>query len=199
MKNLLFCFTVIVLLFFISTSKSNSQCANCISPATQESTTMTIPGTSCIATINYCLLCSPTGNTIVTLCNISIPNNFFCNGVTLQPNFFISVRKLIAELGAKKCAEENNIPIGPCPNRVIIETYFPTCAKWVSNTENGSVTMVPCFQFAGQCYQQWEICFQDPNYIVTKVGEPIKDPGICEDEIIILPPTNFNECFEICY
>ncbi len=201
MKNLfnilLLCITIIV----FSNVETKSQCSNCVAPATQESITMQLSGTSCSFTINYCLLCSPSGNTIATLCSIVFPNPAYCYGIPLPASFFEDIRKAIAKDGALKCAIANGIPIGPCPNRSIIETYLPTCARWVFNETTNGVSMVPCLQLAAQCFQEWEICFDDPDYVITKIGQPYKESGVCEREIIILPPNqpNENDCFEICF
>ena len=197
MKKLIMIILFCMILLF-ATNESSSQCANCIFPSSQESFQMEIPNTSCTITVNYCLTCSPTGNTLISLCSVVFPYTSNCFGIHLDEDFFESVRQGMAKDGALKCANKNGIPIGPCPNRAIIETYLPTCARWEVNTINSSVNLVPCFQNAGLCYQQWEICFQDPDYIVTPVGDPFKISGICISEPLIFLPELPDDCFEIC-
>ena len=195
---ILFC---MILLF--ATNESSSQCVNCIFPSSQESFQMEIPNTSCTITVNYCLTCSPTGNTIVKLCSIEIPYNSNCLGTNLDASIFNILRKEMAKDGAQICAVTNGIPIGPCPNRAIIETYLPTCVGWaVSFDFSGGiakVSLVPCANLVpGECLQEWEICYQDPDYILTPVGLPFKDSGVCDVIPLYFVPPFLNNCVDIC-
>ena len=199
MKKIIFSILIFVSTLLVTNVESKGQCPTCPSPSTSESVIMGISGTSCSITINYCLFCSPTGRPRIELCSILFPIPY-CNGLSITSSLLFEVKKAMVKDGSVKCATAMGLPIGPCPNRNIVETYFPTCGKFgVPDEITGTAPLIPCGQLPGQCYQEWEICFDNPNYTVTPVGPPFKVSGICKDEIIIIGPSLPSECFEICF
>lgn len=202
MRKLIFSILIIVSTLLFTNVESKGQCPTCPSPSSSESVIMGISGTSCSITINYCLFCSPTGHPRLELCSILIPYGptSFCNNIAIDNIFLENVRKAKVIDGAVKCASAMGLPIGPCPNRTIVETYLPTCAKFgVPDEITGKVPLIPCPQLGGQCFQEWEICFNDPIYTATPIGTPSKLSGICDDGVIIIGPVLPSECFEICF
>jgi hypothetical protein len=195
MKNIISLLIFIFALFIMSNVESNGQCASCPSGYTGYSLSYVIPATSCTITVNYCLLCSPTGNPVVRLCSIEVPHISACNNLILNSGLWDMIRTQTLKDAVNYCT---GIP--PCPTRKTMELYQADCFKLENDYINGRVLILPCDAEPGECYQEYEICWESGNLNISKVGTPIlTDEGDCGPEFIEIDPDDlFEGCFSTC-
>lgn len=187
-------------LLILSNVEGKGQCSSCPSGYTSESVNHTLSN-GCEVTINYCLFCQPTGHGAVRLCSVTIPytNDPFdpCYNLVIDGIFWDEVREAMTFNSAVECGN-----IGPCPQRMNYEVYQASCMQatieWTPYPPR--YVLKPCPQEAGECMQEFEICWEPTGFKITKQPPVLLDPGECSPAPISLDPDDlYLDCFNSCW
>lgn len=194
MKKIIFSLLFTFTLMFISNVESKGQCT-CPSGYTPQSVNLNL-GSGCVITIDYCMLCHPTGNPEANLCQVRIPNT--CVGLNIDLAFWTNVRNaMIADL-ALKCSYSGGI--GPCPQRTSFSVFQAFCMGIYPNDPQNPTGYIikPCDGEAGVCYKQYEVCYQGLDLIVTTVNTQVTPAGCDFMEFEFDPNDIPYYCFSAC-
>jgi hypothetical protein len=195
-KKLIISLFLTFALLILSNVESNGQCNPCQIGYTPKSFNYQVTETSCTITVNYCAFCAPTGNPIVKLCSITIPHDNDCKNLNLTNFEWNKIKEAMVSDAANSC-----IGIPPCPTQITTEVYQAECYRLENDWINGMVWILPCESEAGECRQNYQVCWNGSTLQVIKHGHPVLiDEGDClPDTIIIDPDDLYENCFNTCY
>ncbi len=186
---------VSLMLTLLSFNESNAQCDSCPINSTPANVNLNLGG-GCIVTIHYCMFCHPTGHPEAKLCGVYIPVS--CGTINIDLDFWTKVRNEMIKDLALKCSYSGQI--GPCPQRAAFSIYQAFCmGVYPNNPQNPTEYIIkPCDGEAGECYKEYEVCYQGTELIITVVNSQTT-PGACdfmEFEFDPLNPPYY--CFSAC-
>ncbi len=187
-------------LLILSNVESKGQCTCPNSNYQQASFQMTLAN-GCPITVNYCRLCHPTGNPEARLCSIEIPyTNINCQNMVIDSYFWAQVRLEMVKYIYYNCI---SLEVLPCPHQTLVDIYSASCYYMLDNPIAQMIEIKPCPYDPGLCLQEWEICYDIDEDIVTysPKGEPyLLEEGNCSGpppiiEYISTPSDCFNSCY----
>ncbi len=200
MKKLILSLFLTFTLLILSNVESKGQCATCPSGYTSKSVNHVLSN-GCEITINYCIFCGPTGHGAMKLCSITIPYHAApnpCYNMVIDGSFWQEVKHAMVFNAAVECGN-----IGPCPQRVNYEIYQASC--WKLDIVWGQfprLEMKPCPLEAGECLQEFEICWNPTGFVIDPKPPVLIDPGECTFQPIPIDPDPtklYLDCFNSCW
>jgi hypothetical protein len=174
MKRIFLILILTFTLLILSYVESNGQCSSCPTNFTPKSVNLNLGG-GCFVTIHYCSYCHPTGHTEGKLCGVYIPVT--CGVITMDYAFWWKVREAMILDMATICEDE----IGPCPERTSFSIEEGFCYGIYPNHPQNPTgyNIKPCEADPGQCYKEYEVCYEGTELIYTVVDTYIV-PGDCD-------------------
>jgi hypothetical protein len=195
-KKLFFSLILTFTLLIISNVESNGQCTDCPAGWFNYSFVYKSSRYDCDITVHYCTNCAPHGFTEIKICNLIIPTDT-CS-ITLNPLFWENLKKAVVVQSLSECNMLGIVP--PCStfSRTQVIVTSADCFRAEFDDIAEVANILPCEEDEGECVQEFSVCFNGTDYILTFT--PGTPDGDCEN----VTPTidvldKYEECFHTCY